>query len=176
MSGTTFYAATKAAVSVMTRRFAMDLGPHGVTVNAVAPGFILTDMARDGKNSDDIPVAPPKRAGDEGGAGNLRGEPQPFTASLDQGNPCVREHLRQPAGNDATSSTRPDDNVISARRGRTVSRSQPALRRRDLEADMVVRPAPSGQSEFDTAHLGNHLGLPMGPRQTTAIVIEQSGS
>jgi NAD(P)-dependent dehydrogenase (short-subunit alcohol dehydrogenase family) len=54
MSGTTFYAATKAAVSVMTRRFAMDLGPHGVTVNAVAPGFILTDMARDGRNSDDI--------------------------------------------------------------------------------------------------------------------------
>lgn len=41
---------------------------------------------------------------------------------------------------------------------------------------MVVRPAPSGQSEFDTAHLGNHLGPPMGPRQTTAIVIEQSGS
>src|SRR4029077_20450039 len=54
MSGTTFYAATKDAVSVMTRRFAMDLGPHGVTVNAVAPGFILTDMARDGRNSDDI--------------------------------------------------------------------------------------------------------------------------
>jgi 3-oxoacyl-[acyl-carrier protein] reductase len=54
MAGTTFYAATKAAVSVMTRRFAMDLGPHGVTVNAVAPGFILTDMARDGRDSADI--------------------------------------------------------------------------------------------------------------------------
>ena len=54
MSGTTFYAATKAAVSVMTRRFAMDLGPHGITVNAVAPGFILTDMARDGRSSEDI--------------------------------------------------------------------------------------------------------------------------
>ena len=37
MSGTTFYAATKAAVIVMTRRFAMDLGPHGITVNAIAP-------------------------------------------------------------------------------------------------------------------------------------------
>jgi 3-oxoacyl-[acyl-carrier protein] reductase len=54
MAGTTFYAATKAAVSVMTRRFAMDLGPHGVTVNAVAPGFILTDMARGGRDSADI--------------------------------------------------------------------------------------------------------------------------
>jgi 3-oxoacyl-[acyl-carrier protein] reductase len=54
MAGTTFYAATKAAVSVITRRFAMDLGPHGVTVNAVAPGFILTDMARAGRGADEI--------------------------------------------------------------------------------------------------------------------------
>ena len=38
----------------MTRRFAMDLGPYGVTVNAIAPGFILTDMARAGRNPDDI--------------------------------------------------------------------------------------------------------------------------
>lgn len=45
--GATFYAATKAAVSLLTKRFAMELGPHGITVNAVAPGFILTDMARD---------------------------------------------------------------------------------------------------------------------------------
>jgi 3-oxoacyl-[acyl-carrier protein] reductase len=44
--GTTFYAATKAAVIVLTRRFALDLGAHGITVNAIAPGFIVTDMAR----------------------------------------------------------------------------------------------------------------------------------
>jgi 3-oxoacyl-[acyl-carrier protein] reductase len=48
-TGTTFYAATKAAVVVLTRRFAFDLGPYGITVNAVAPGFILTDMALDGR-------------------------------------------------------------------------------------------------------------------------------
>jgi 3-oxoacyl-[acyl-carrier protein] reductase len=46
--GTTFYAATKAAVIALTRRFALELGPHGITVNAVAPGFIPTDMATDG--------------------------------------------------------------------------------------------------------------------------------
>ncbi len=49
MAGTTFYAATKAAVSVMTRRFAMELGPDGITVNAVAPGFIVTEMVTEGR-------------------------------------------------------------------------------------------------------------------------------
>jgi 3-oxoacyl-[acyl-carrier protein] reductase len=45
-SGTTFYAATKAAATILTRRFAMELGPHGITVNAVAPGFVRTDMTQ----------------------------------------------------------------------------------------------------------------------------------
>jgi len=46
LPGTTFYAATKAAVITLTRRFAMELGAHGITVNAVAPGFFPTDMSR----------------------------------------------------------------------------------------------------------------------------------
>jgi NAD(P)-dependent dehydrogenase (short-subunit alcohol dehydrogenase family) len=48
LPGTTFYAATKAAVIILTRRFAMDLGSFGITVNAIAPGFMLTDMAAEG--------------------------------------------------------------------------------------------------------------------------------
>jgi len=53
--GTTFYSATKAAVIALTRRFALDLGPHGITVNAIAPGFIATDMAaQSGANFDAI--------------------------------------------------------------------------------------------------------------------------
>lgn len=48
--GNTFYAATKAAVITLTKRFAMELGPYGVTVNAIAPGFIETDMAVQGRS------------------------------------------------------------------------------------------------------------------------------
>lgn len=54
MTGTTFYAATKAAVSLLTRRFAMELGPHGITVNAVAPGFIITEMVTEGQNEEQV--------------------------------------------------------------------------------------------------------------------------
>ncbi len=53
LAGTSFYAATKAAVSLLTRRFALELGPCGITVNAVAPGFILTDMVRQGRTEEE---------------------------------------------------------------------------------------------------------------------------
>ena len=46
LSGTTFYAASKAEVLILTRRFAMELGRSGITVNAVCPGWIVTDMTR----------------------------------------------------------------------------------------------------------------------------------
>jgi len=38
------YSAAKAAVSSLVRSIAMDLSPHGVTANAVAPGWIRTEM------------------------------------------------------------------------------------------------------------------------------------
>jgi 3-oxoacyl-[acyl-carrier protein] reductase len=53
LPGNAFYAATKAAVSVLTKRFAMELGPYAVTVNAVAPGFILTDMVKEGRSEEE---------------------------------------------------------------------------------------------------------------------------
>jgi hypothetical protein len=53
LPGNAFYAATKAEVVLLTRRFAMELGPYGVTVNAVAPGFVRTDMTQGGSGATD---------------------------------------------------------------------------------------------------------------------------
>ena len=44
--GQSSYVASKAGVIGMTRVWARELGPKGITVNAVAPGFIATDMVR----------------------------------------------------------------------------------------------------------------------------------
>jgi NAD(P)-dependent dehydrogenase (short-subunit alcohol dehydrogenase family) len=43
----TVYAGTKAALIAMTRTWAMELGPAGITVNAIAPGPVVTDMFTD---------------------------------------------------------------------------------------------------------------------------------
>lgn len=40
------YAMAKSAMSQMTRCLAMEWGPQGVRVNAVAPGFIMTELAK----------------------------------------------------------------------------------------------------------------------------------
>jgi gluconate 5-dehydrogenase len=40
------YAISKAGMAQMTRGLALEWGPRGVRVNAIAPGFILTDLTR----------------------------------------------------------------------------------------------------------------------------------
>ncbi|MCA9155608.1 MAG: glucose 1-dehydrogenase [Planctomycetales bacterium] len=42
--GRGLYSATKAALIGMTRAHALELGPHGITVNCLAPGPIATDL------------------------------------------------------------------------------------------------------------------------------------
>jgi NAD(P)-dependent dehydrogenase (short-subunit alcohol dehydrogenase family) len=62
------YSATKAGVRIMVRGWAQELGPHGITVNAIGPGVIETPLAR-------------MLAGSEGG---------PIRAALEQRTPAGR--------------------------------------------------------------------------------------
>jgi 3-oxoacyl-[acyl-carrier protein] reductase len=41
------YAATKGAILALIRSLASELGPRGIRVNGVSPGWVLTDMSRD---------------------------------------------------------------------------------------------------------------------------------
>ncbi len=41
------YSATKGAIIAFTKSLAAELAPHGIRVNGVAPGWVLTDMTRE---------------------------------------------------------------------------------------------------------------------------------
>jgi NAD(P)-dependent dehydrogenase (short-subunit alcohol dehydrogenase family) len=47
------YAATKATVITLTRVLAQEVGMDGITVNAICPGIILTEMGRNNLGSDE---------------------------------------------------------------------------------------------------------------------------
>jgi 3-oxoacyl-[acyl-carrier protein] reductase len=50
--GHSHYAASKGALIAFAKSLASELGPAGIRVNAVAPGWVLTDMTRDALTTD----------------------------------------------------------------------------------------------------------------------------
>ena len=47
LTGSAVYRASKAALEAATKQFARELGPRGVRVNAIQPGFVATNMTAD---------------------------------------------------------------------------------------------------------------------------------
>lgn len=64
MPGQTNYSAAKAGVIGATKALAQEIARRGVTVNAVAPGFIRTDMTGDLNEAELKPLIPMKRFGE----------------------------------------------------------------------------------------------------------------
>jgi 3-oxoacyl-[acyl-carrier protein] reductase len=64
LPGQTNYSASKAAVIGATKALAQEIGRRGITVNAVAPGFIKTDMTQDIKEADYKSIIPAGRFGE----------------------------------------------------------------------------------------------------------------
>ena len=64
LPGQTNYSASKAAVIGATKALAQEVGRRGITVNAVAPGFIKTDMTQDLNEKDFKALIPMSRFGE----------------------------------------------------------------------------------------------------------------
>ncbi len=64
LPGQTNYSASKAAVIGATKALAQEVGRRGITVNAVAPGFIKTDMTHDLNEKDFKSLIPMNRFGE----------------------------------------------------------------------------------------------------------------
>jgi NAD(P)-dependent dehydrogenase (short-subunit alcohol dehydrogenase family) len=46
------YSASKGAITLFTKGLALELAPHGIRVNAIAPGYMLTSLVKGGLDAD----------------------------------------------------------------------------------------------------------------------------
>lgn len=75
-AGQANYSASKAGVIGLTKSVARELAPKGITCNAVAPGFVATDMTAALALTDEqlraaVPAGPHGQAGRDCGRGRL---------------------------------------------------------------------------------------------------------
>ena len=75
------YSAAKAGLQGLTKTLAIELGRFGITVNAIAPGFIATEMTRATAVRTGVPwkssSSGPRRRSPSAGSGNRRTSPPP---------------------------------------------------------------------------------------------------
>lgn len=74
VAGQSVYSATKGAINSMTATMAKELAPYGIRVNAVAPGFIATDMVDklpEEKKTEYLDTIPLKRFGNPEEVGDV---------------------------------------------------------------------------------------------------------
>lgn len=106
----TAYAASKAAVSHLTKCVSLELAPYGITVNAVAPGTIATPAVLGIAGNPEIPFAESRPSPPSGGLVHRRKSPPPFTFSprrkppTSPGSFSPSMAASPPDGNDTTSS------------------------------------------------------------------------
>lgn len=62
-AGQTNYSAAKAGVIAATKALALEIGKKNITVNAVAPGFVMTDMTKDFNEKEFSAMIPLNRFG-----------------------------------------------------------------------------------------------------------------
>lgn len=74
-AGQSHYAASKAAVISLTQVAAAELGAHGINVNAMCPGYVLTDMGAATRTEEQVEewssLSPLGRLGEEADVANL---------------------------------------------------------------------------------------------------------
>ena len=55
-TGRTSYSMSKAGLNAMTRSLAVELAPYNILVNAVAPGYIMTDLTRQNNSEIELEI------------------------------------------------------------------------------------------------------------------------